>query len=172
MNKFLMDTADRFEMEVAPDLRVTATGSGTSAASPANVVLTVTNVDVFSATAVHLASELPQASTGYTVTATGGTCAVTVRQLACDFGTVRPAGTASVTLGFTPVEQGSWRATVAAYEPDSVSTNNTVDVVVGPVLLPPSPPSGGGGAGGGGRLDYLLLALLGTLTMRGALRRH
>ena len=161
-----------FEMEVAPDLRVTAAGSGTSAASPANVVLTVANVDVFSATAVHLASELPQASTGYTVTATGGTCAVTVRQLACDFGTMRPAGTASVTLGFTPVEQGSWRATVAAYEPDSVSTNNTVDVVVGPVLLPPSPPSGGGGGGGGGRLDYLLLALLGALTMRGTLRRH
>jgi photosystem II stability/assembly factor-like uncharacterized protein len=159
-----------FEMEVAPDLRVTATGSGTAASSPANVVLTVTNQGVFSATAVRLTSQLPEASAGYTATATGGTCTVNVRQLTCDFGTVRPVGTAGVTLGFTPNAPGTWQAAVAAYEPDSVSTNNTLDLLVGPVVLPSPPSKGGGGGGGGGRFDYLLLGLLGALTMRGVVR--
>lgn len=166
--------AGLYEMRIAPDLRLTATGSGSSASTPASVALTVTNAGSFSATSVRVTSELPTASGSYTATASAGTCAVTVRQLSCDLGTMRPAGTASVTLGFTPAAQGNWQAAVAAYEPDSNSANDTVDLVVGPAVVappaPPAPPSGGGG--GGGRLDYLLLGLLGALTMRGVVRRH
>ena len=151
-----------FEMEVAPDLRIAATGSGSPAAAAASVVLTVTNAGDFSATAVRVTGELPAANGNYTTTPTGGTCAVNVRQLTCDFGTVRPAGTASVTLAFTPSSPGTWQATVSAYEPDSASTSNSVEVIVAPAQPPPSPPpsGGGGGGGGGGRVDYLLLAAL------------
>jgi hypothetical protein len=158
-------------MRIAPDLRLTAAGSSQSASSPASVALTVTNTGRFSATSVRLTSELPTASGAYTATAAGGTCTVTARQLSCDFGTVRPAGTASVTLGFTPAAPGNWQAAVAAYEPDSNTMNDTVDLVVAPAGAPPAPPTGGGG-GGGGRLDYLLLALLGVSALRGAVRRH
>jgi hypothetical protein len=162
-----------YEMQIAPDLRLTSTGSGSGASAAATVVLTVTNTGSFSATSVRLTSELPVASGAYTATATGGTCTVAVRQLSCDFGTMRPAGTAAVTLGFTPTTPGTWQATVAAYQPDSNAANDTVDLVVGPVVVPPAPPAGGGGGGGGGgRLDYLLLALLAATTLRGALRRR
>lgn len=145
-----------FEFQVAPDLQLTATGSQQTAGNASSVVFTVANAGGYAATSARLSSELPPATGSYTVQGTG--CAVNGRQLVCDLGIVRAAGTASVTVGFTPTAAASWQASVASYEPDSSSANNSLTLAV--VNAPPTPPPTQPRRGGGGRLDYLLLALL------------
>lgn len=149
-------------LRIAPDLRLTSSGSMT-AATAGNVVLTVTNQGEFTASAVQLTAQLPVATGAYSVQATGATCTVTGRQLECTAVQLRPQATLSANIGFTASAAGTWQATVEAREFDPLGANNSVTLNV--ATAPSNPPSqGSGGKGGGGRLDYLLLAMLLTLS--------
>jgi hypothetical protein len=162
-----------FEMEVAPDLRLSGDSGAMTANSAGTATLTVTNDGVYSATAVHLAATLPAATGAYTAQGTGGAvCTVTGTAMACDIPVLAPAGTATASVSFTPSAVANWTASVSAYEDDSSTANNSAALTVqaaGAALPPPPPPPAGGsggsssGGGGGGRIDYLLLAALASI---------
>jgi photosystem II stability/assembly factor-like uncharacterized protein len=157
------------ELTLAPDLALTSVGSLT-AGTAGSTTLTITNRGKYTATALHLAATLPAATGSYSVNATGLTCATTGTALTCDAPLLRPDATATVTLGLTPTASGSWQASIAAREADSVSNNNSLSLTVAAAS---SGGSGGGASGGkgggGGGFDYLLLL---ALVIVSAMRLH
>ena len=156
------------EYEFAPNLAISSASAAQVAGTAGSTVFTITNGSGISVTGVRIEAQLPVATGSYTVQGTG--CVVTDRQLACALGTLGGAQSATVTVGFTAAAAGSWSGTVSAYEPDAVTTNNTFVAQVN-AATPPSSGGGSGSGGGGGALDYLLLAALAALTLRGARAR-
>jgi hypothetical protein len=155
-----IDFAVRLTVGVSP-LLVTVNTATSS-------VLTVANRGGLAASAVRLTATLPASSTTHTIQSTSGTCSVAGAALSCDFGILPANAQTSVTVGYTPTSVGAWSATLASYEPDDDAIDNTVLVAVSA----PAAPRPSAGGGGGGTLDYLLLALLGALKFRGALKRR
>jgi photosystem II stability/assembly factor-like uncharacterized protein len=136
--------------------------------TPATSVFTLANQGTFAVSAVRLTATLPASSTTHSIQSSSGTCARAELALACDFGIMPANSQTTVTVGYTPTSAGTWSATAAAYEPDDNAVDNSAQVAIGA----PPPPARGGGGGGGGRLDYLLLLMLGTLALRGSVRRR
>jgi len=151
-----------FEMEVAPDLRITSSSPTVTVGLNATTTFTVTNNGQNSATSLLLDTAMPD-TTSFTSQDVGNAiCARTptaVVHVVCKIPVLGPGASAGVSITLAPGSPGTWSAVVNGYERDPDSTNNQVDVTVQARPPPANPPSNPGG-GGGGRIDYLLLVLL------------
>ncbi|HEU5135221.1 MAG TPA: hypothetical protein VFU13_08775 [Steroidobacteraceae bacterium] len=154
----LRDYGGVFEMDVAPQLRLTLTPVTLTAGTAGSFTLTVRNDGILAATRVRVTATLPAAAGNYGIGTAGG-CSVNVRELSCNIGTLAPAAEVSATFGFTPTTAGNTDFSLSAYETLSPASSTARTLTVQNSSAPPSG-GGGGGGGGGGRLDYLLLAFL------------
>lgn len=157
-----------YEAEVGVSLGLGATPSSVTAGEASMITLTARNTGTLTATRVRVTSTLPAASGAYSIQATGATCAVDTRQLSCDVGTLAGAGTATVSVGLTPITAGPVNFSLTSYESPAIGTGVQAIVTVSSAASGSS-----GGGGGGGRIDYLLLAFLALIFLRTPpLRRH
>jgi photosystem II stability/assembly factor-like uncharacterized protein len=151
-----------FEMEVAPDLRITSSSATVTVGLNATTTFTVTNNGQYSATSLLLDTAMPDTTSFTSQDVGNAVCARTptpVVHMVCKIGVLGPGASAGVSITLAPGSPGTWSAVVNGYERDPDSTNNQVDVIVQARPPPANPPSNPGG-GGGGRIDYLLLVLL------------
>jgi len=129
--------------------------------TPASTVLTVANQGDFAVSAARLTATLPTGDGTPTVTASSGICLVAGgTSLTCELGNIAAKGQATVTVGYTPTQAGSWSASASVYESEDTSSDNTTQITMAAASPPAPPPKK---SGGGGRLDYLLLFLLALL---------
>jgi uncharacterized repeat protein (TIGR01451 family) len=156
-----------YEADVAVRLELSRTPTTLTAGQPGKIAVTVRNNSSLAATRVRVTSSLPAASGNYSLQATGATCAVAVSELTCDIGTLPAAASAVMSIYFTPAAAGTVTFAMSSYE---VLTPGATPATSVTVASAGSSGSSGGGGGGGGCLDYLLIAMLAALQIRGALR--
>ncbi|HEX6398703.1 MAG TPA: hypothetical protein VFZ95_14865, partial [Steroidobacteraceae bacterium] len=161
-----------FELEIAPDLKITSSSATVTVGRVATTTFTVTNNGAYSATSLLLDTTVPVTSSFTTQDVGNAICArtpTTVIHVVCRITVLAPGASAGVSISLAPASPGVWSAVVNAYERDPDMTSNQVDVSVQAAPPPADPPPKRSG-GGGGRIDYLLLAFLGYLGV--ALRRR
>ncbi len=149
------------EYEFVARVALSASPASVTLNTPASTVLSVVNQGDFAVSAARLTATLPTAAGTPTVTASSGICLVAAgTSLTCELGNIAARGQATVTVGYTPTQAGSWSASASVYESEDTSTDNTTQITMAAASPPAPPPKK---SGGGGRLDYLLPALLALL---------
>jgi uncharacterized repeat protein (TIGR01451 family) len=105
----------------------TGTPNPVTEGTPLTYTLTVTNNGPASATTITVIDTLPSVVTYLSSTATQGSCSEAGGAVTCLLGTMANAATASISILTIPGSPGvvSNTATVAAYQTDPISTNNT-----------------------------------------------
>jgi photosystem II stability/assembly factor-like uncharacterized protein len=158
------------EFEFVARVALSPSAASATLNTPASTVLTVVNQGDFAVSATRLTATLPIAAGTPTVTASNGICLVTGgTSLTCELGNIAAKGQATVTVGYTPTQAGSWSAVASVYEREDTSTDNTTQITMAAAPPPAPPPKE---SGGGGRFDYLVLAGLLALLLNGRRRSN
>ena len=159
-----------YEITFAPDLAIALTTAPTAltASQVATYQYQVSNIGPYHGTGITATFQLPASAGTPTATATQGSCSVAATTVTCAIGTVLNGASATVTLVTTPTASGSFavKATVAADQPDPVTTNNSV---TNTLSVSSASTSSGGGGGSFGWLEFLIL---GALSRRRVLRKE
>ena len=133
------------------DLGISITGPATaSPGASLQYIVSVTNSGPSPATAVHASYQAPAGMILGTFNAATGICfKPNAETIACDFASLNPGATVSLSIAASIESAGAYQATatVMGAGSDGASANNSA---VHSTTVSASPPSGGGDNGGGG----------------------
>lgn len=164
------------QMTIAPDLEITVTPPASLTANAAGTyTLSVNNHGPFDATNVRIGAQFPT-NTGAITAAGGSNCTTAQTTVTCTLDVLRANVAQNISLSITPTSNGSFAmtATVAADQPDAVSSNNsaTASVQVGASSAPPpaaSSPAPQTSSHGGGAISPGMLLILAMLQLARAI---
>jgi reprolysin-like metallo-peptidase family M12B/uncharacterized protein DUF11 len=132
---------------------------------------------------VSVMVSLPTTLTIQSVSANGGTCTSGAGTASCTLGTLAAGDSRQVDLNVTPTAAGALALNLqldSSNDPNASNDTGTITINAAETVAPPvTPPTGGdggtgsasGGGGGGGRMDFALLALLGSVLVAATRRR-